>query len=348
MMNDVDFMQRALELAEMGKGYTAPNPLVGCVIACDGSIIGEGFHHKSGEAHAEVNAIHSVKDKDALKRSDLFVTLEPCAHHGKTPPCVDLIIEMGIPRVVICNSDPFESVNGKGIEQLQKAGVDVEVGLLAVAGRQLNQRFFTFHEKKRPYVILKFAQTNDGFLDAYRAEGDGNAPLKVSSGSMDRLVHKWRAEEDAILVGQNTVTLDDPVLTTRNWPGKNPIRLIIDPQLQVSEDKRLLSDGHHTWIFNALRNDYCENNLCYIRIDDPDAFQQEIMTYLHKSSIQSVIIEGGATTLSRFIDAELWDEARIITGPMRIGSGVPSPAISGILLSSEMVGPDLLQVYSRV
>jgi len=341
-------MQRALELAEKGKGHTAPNPMVGCVIACDGKIIGEGFHQKSGEAHAEVNAILSVQNKGDLQGSTLYVTLEPCAHHGKTPPCVDLIIKMGIPRVVICNQDPFDAVNGKGIERLRQAGVEVEVGILSAEGRKMNRRFFTFHEQERPYIILKFAQTNDGFLDAYRAQEDGQAPLKISGEAMDRLVHKWRAEEDAILVGQNTVTLDNPVLTARKWPGKNPIRLVIDPQLQVSEDKLLLSDGNHTWIFNALRNDYCENNLCYIRIDDPGAFQQEIMSYLHKSGIQSVIIEGGATTLSRFIASDLWDEARIITGPMRIGSGVPSPAITGTLLSSEMLGPDLLQVYSRV
>ncbi|MEQ9187678.1 MAG: bifunctional diaminohydroxyphosphoribosylaminopyrimidine deaminase/5-amino-6-(5-phosphoribosylamino)uracil reductase RibD [Cryomorphaceae bacterium] len=348
MADGKEFMQRALDLAELGRGYTSPNPMVGCVIECSAEIIGEGYHRTHGEAHAEVNAIRSVSDVDKLTQSTLYVTLEPCSHHGKTPPCADLIIEKGIPRVMVCNSDPNEAVNGQGIKRLREAGIEVVEGILGPQGRALNKRFFTFHEKKRPYLILKYAQTNDGFLDAYRKKDDQMGPLKISSHPMNRLVHKWRTQEDAILVGQNTVALDNPSLTSRHWPGPNPIRLIIDPQLQVDESKRLLSDGHHTWIFNALRNDYCENNLCYIRIEDPGSFEQEILAYLHKNGVQSVIIEGGATTLSRFIEAGLWDEARIITGPMRLGKGVPSPSLTGELVSSQQFGPDLLQVYARV
>lgn len=339
------YMRRCFELAKLGSGTVSPNPLVGSVIVHEDKIIGDGYHKKAGEAHAEVNAIHSVEDQELLSSSTLYVNLEPCAHHGKTPPCADLIVEHKIPKVVIANRDPFAEVDGKGIDRLRSAGIEVVTGVLEAEGKWLNRRFCTFHTEQRPYIILKFAQTNDGFLDRFRTRGDEEEPLKITSTAIDTLVHRWRSEEDAILVGQNTVTLDNPSLTTRHWEGRNPIRLIIDPELQVPEARNLLSDGNHTWVFNALRHDYCENNLCYIRIDDPSHFHEEILGYLHKSNVQSVIVEGGSTTIARFVEAGLWDEARILTGPMRIGSGVPSPAVDGTLYSSETIGPDLLQVY---
>ncbi len=338
-------MQRCFELAALGAGSVAPNPLVGSVIVHEDKIIGEGYHQMHGGPHAEVNAISSVKDKSLLSEATIYVNLEPCAHHGKTPPCADLIVSYNFKRAVICNTDPFEEVYGKGIERLRESGIDVVAGVLEEDGRWLNRRFFTFHEKKRPFVILKFAQTIDGYLDSYRKEDDKKAPLKITGGQMNRIVHKWRSEEDSILVGKNTVLLDNPALTARLWPGKNPLRLVVDPELQIKADKTILSDGNHTWIFNALRTDYCENNLCYIQINDARNFHSEILTYLYKNDIQSVIIEGGAATLERFVDAEMWDEARIITGQIRIGEGVSAPDIHGKLLSTELIGNDLLQVY---
>jgi len=338
-------MQRCFELAALGAGSVAPNPLVGSVIVHNEKIIGEGYHQKYGDPHAEVNAINAVKDKSLLSEATIYVNLEPCAHHGKTPPCTDLIVSHKLKRVVISNRDPFEQVDGKGIDRLKNAGIEVTTGVLEKKGRWLNRRFFTFHEKKRPYVILKFAQTIDGYLDSFRTEEDNEEPLKITSDQMNRLVHKWRSEESSILVGRNTVLLDNPSLTTRLWPGKNPLRLVIDPELQIKEDKKVMCDGNHTWIFNALKTDYCENNLCYIQINDASEFHTEILTYLYKSDIQSVIIEGGAATLSRFIEAKMWDEARIITGQIRIGVGISAPDIHGKLHSSELIGNELLQVY---
>jgi len=345
MTKDEFFMQRCFELAALGAGSVAPNPLVGSVIVHNEKIIGEGYHQKYGDPHAEVNAINAVKDKSLLSEATIYVNLEPCAHHGKTPPCTDLIVSHKLKRVVISNRDPFEQVDGKGIDRLKNAGIEVTTGVLEKKGRWLNRRFFTFHEKKRPYVILKFAQTIDGYLDSFRTEEDNEEPLKITSDQMNRLVHKWRSEESSILVGRNTVLLDNPSLTTRLWPGKNPLRLVIDPELQIKEDKKVMCDGNHTWIFNALKTDYCENNLCYIQINDASEFHTEILTYLYKSDIQSVIIEGGAATLSRFIEAKMWDEARIITGQIRIGVGISAPDIHGKLHSSELIGNELLQVY---
>lgn len=338
-------MKRCFELASLGLGNAAPNPLVGSVIVHNGSIIGEGYHKKYGGPHAEVNACNAVEDKSFLAESTLYVNLEPCAHHGKTPPCADLIIKHQLKRVIISNFDPFSAVDGKGIERLKSAGIEVITGILEEEGRWLNRRFFTFHEKKRPYVILKFAQTIDGFLDGNRSDDDEAEALKISGSQMNQIVHKWRSEEASILVGKNTVLLDNPSLTTRLWPGKNPLRLVIDPELEVPETKAVMSDGNHTWIFNARRDEYCENKLCFIQINDPSDFHSEILTYLHKSDIQSVIIEGGAATLSRFIEANVWDEARIITGNMRIGSGVTAPEFQGKLIASNHFGADLLQVY---
>ncbi len=338
-------MQRCFELAILGAGSVAPNPLVGSVIVHNHKIIGEGYHQKLGGPHAEVNAISAVKDKALLSEATIYVNLEPCAHYGKTPPCADLIVSHKFKRVVISNRDPFEQVDGKGIERLLNAGIEVKSGVLEQEGRWLNRRFFTFHEKQRPYVILKFAQTIDSYLDSFRTEDDHEKPLKITGDEMNRMVHKWRSEEASILVGRNTVLLDNPTLTTRLWPGKNPLRLVIDPELQIKNDKTVMSDGGHTWIFNGIKTDYCENNLCYIQINDAREFHAEILSYLHKSNIQSVIIEGGAATLARCIEAEVWDEARIITGQTRIGEGISAPDINGELLSFESIGNDFLQVY---
>lgn len=338
-------MRRCFELARLGAGKVAPNPLVGSVVAENNEIIGEGYHQQYGEAHAEVNAILSVKEQERLANATIYVNLEPCAHHGKTPPCADLIIEKKLKRVVLSTRDPFDEVNGKGIERLKAAGIEVVDGVLEEEGRWLNRRFFTFHEQKRPHIILKFAQTNDGFLDAYRTNNDALSALKITCVESDKLIHKWRSEEASILVGLNTVTLDNPTLTTRHWTGKNPLRMVIDPRLQIPAESTVLTDGLPTWIFNAIKSDVCEDKVCYIQINNPDSFEAEILEYLYKNDVQSLIIEGGATTLQRFIDANLWDEARIFSSEQRIGSGVPSPHVKGMLYSTETIGSDLLQVY---
>lgn len=340
------FMKRCLELASLGAGRVAPNPLVGCVIVHKDRIIGEGYHHAFGGPHAEVNAIDSVQQPAQLKHATLYVNLEPCAHHGKTPPCADLIIEKKIPRVVICNFDPYKEVAGKGLERMQRAGIEVETNVLESEGRWINRRFFAYHERKRPYIILKWAQTMDGYLDHERKPGDDQPPLKITGNESNRLVHRWRGEEAAILVGKNTALLDNPSLTTRLWPGKDPLRLVIDPRLQLPSSLNLLSDGKPTWVYNAQKA-HCEGEVCYERITDPAEFLMEIMCHLFHNDIQSVIIEGGGNTIERFYEARLWDEARIFTGSERIGRGVRAPTFNGQLLSSNRIGNDLLQVYTR-
>ncbi len=340
------YMKRCFELAALGKGNVAPNPKVGAVIVCDGKIIGEGYHQQFGEAHAEVNAIASVKDESLLSNSTIYVNLEPCAHHGKTPPCADLIIEKSFQRVVVCNFDPYKEVAGKGLQRMRDAGIDVVTGVLEAQGRWLNRRFFTYHEQKRPYVILKWAQTIDGFLDHNRQPEDDQKALKITKKAANQLVHRWRSEEMAILVGKNTALLDDPSLTTRLWPGKSPLRIVIDPQLQLPKTLKLFSDGRPTWVYNAAKA-YCEDEICYERISDPSRFEHEIMGHLFHNDIQSIIIEGGPNTLQRFYDAGLWDEARIFTGMQRIGDGVRIPRFVGELKSTTHLDDNVLQVYSR-
>lgn len=339
-------MQRCLQLAELGKADVAPNPMVGSVIVHEDRIIGEGYHQRYGEAHAEVNAIQSVKNQNLLSESTLYVNLEPCAHHGKTPPCADLIIERQIPRVVICNHDPFDEVAGKGIERLRNAGIKVETGILEKEGRILNRRFFTFHEQKRAYVILKWAQTSDGYLDHYRTRSSAESALKITSMEMDQMVHRWRAEESAILIGKNTAILDNPALSARLWPGRNPQRVLVDPQLQVTSDFQILADGEPTLIFNALKSGSDGINE-FVQMRRADRYAEEIAEGLYERGIQSVIIEGGSTTIQAFLDAGLWDEARVITGPQRIGNGVNAPQFASTERWSAQVGPDKLQVYFR-
>ncbi|MBT6978774.1 MAG: bifunctional diaminohydroxyphosphoribosylaminopyrimidine deaminase/5-amino-6-(5-phosphoribosylamino)uracil reductase RibD [Flavobacteriales bacterium] len=337
-------MRRCFEIAKQGASSVAPNPMVGCVITHNDKIIGEGYHQRYGESHAEVMAINSIANPELLPEATLYVNLEPCAHHGKTPPCADLIIEKKLKKVVVSNLDPYVEVAGKGLQRIREAGIEIDFEVLEKEGRWLNRRFFTHHEENRPYIILKWAQTNDGFLDYHRQEDDGSEPLKISGDEMNRVVHRWRSEESSILVGKNTAALDNPSLTTRLWPGDDPLRLVIDPQLQLKDSLKMFQDGKPLWVFNALK-EYCEGEVCYVRISDPENFPLEISRHLAQNTIQSVIIEGGSNTLNRFVSANLWDEARIITSPMRIGSGIPTPEVTGKIFSSEMIGNDLLQVY---
>ena len=334
------FMQRGLDLALNGRGYVSPNPLVGCVIVLDGKIIGEGYHQKYGETHAEVNAVNSVADKSLLSKSTVYVTLEPCSHFGKTPPCADLLIKHKVRKVVIANVDSNPLVGGKGIEKLKNAGIEVETGVLEKEGRELNKRFFTFIEKKRPYIILKWAQTADGFIARMNFESKW-----ISTPLSRQLVHRWRAEESAILVGKNTALHDDPQLNVRSWSGPDPVRIVIDPKLSLPAGLKVFDGQQRTIIYNTEKSETA-SNVEFVKVD-ANNFLNEILADMHKKGLQSVIIEGGSSTLSQFIQKNLWDEARIFTSPTTFGEGIAAPTISAQLLSQEEIDSDLLKIYQH-
>ena len=325
-MGDLDekYMQRCLELAKLGLGTAAPNPMVGCVIVYKGKIIGEGYHQKCGEAHAEVNAINSVKNPDLLEKSTLYVNLEPCAHLGRTPPCSDLIVEKRIPRVVIGCVDSFAKVSGKGIEKLKKGECEVTVGVLKKESRELNRRFFTFHEKKRPYIILKWAETKDGFIDKKRRSEETVEQNWITNQISKILVHKWRTEESAFMIGQKTAKKDNPQLTVREWQGRNPIRIVLDRKLKLSSDLKLFDNCADTLIFNSVKNEQ-KHNLNFIKIDFNDDVLNSILSKLYELEIQSLVIEGGEKLLTSFINANLWDEVRIFIGNKYFKEGVKAP-----------------------
>ncbi|HEY5690796.1 MAG TPA: bifunctional diaminohydroxyphosphoribosylaminopyrimidine deaminase/5-amino-6-(5-phosphoribosylamino)uracil reductase RibD [Cyclobacteriaceae bacterium] len=340
MTADEKYMQRALELGQLGLGHVSPNPLVGCVIVHDDIIIGEGWHKQYGKAHAEVNAITDVEDKSLINQSTVYVNLEPCAHVGKTPPCADLLIKSGVKRVVIANEDPNPLVNGKGIQKLLDANIEVEGGLCSVAGLQLNKRFFNFMRNKRPFIILKWAQTANGLI------ARENFDSKWISNEFSRqLVHKWRAEEDAILVGFNTAANDNPQLSVRDWKGKNPVRIVIDSQLQLSRSLHLFNQSQQTICYNFLKNED-RTNLIFVRLEQ-DNWIQGLLTDLFNRKIQSVIIEGGAKTLNLFLKCNLWDEARVFTSSKTFGKGIPAPAMANIPYCSERIQGDELNFYNN-
>ena len=341
-------MQRCIELAEMGLGQTAPNPLVGCVIVNKEKIIGEGFHQKFGGAHAEVNAINSVKNKELLKDSTLYVSLEPCSHFGKTPPCADLIVKTGIPRVVISSVDSFPEVAGKGIEILKKAGIDVQVGVLKEKYEFVNRRLFTFFEKKRPYIILKWAQTKDGFIDVERTD---NTPkiTWITNDTCRTLVHKWRSEEQAILIGTNTAINDDPELTVRSWAGKNPLRIVIDQKYCLPKTLKVFNDKAQTIIITEKsKENKTDNNIETLIITFNENLIESILNELYNRNIQSIIIEGGAQTLNAFICKNLWDEARVFTGDVTFGKGLSAPIINKDPITSEMILESKLEIYKNI
>ncbi|HRN42271.1 MAG TPA: bifunctional diaminohydroxyphosphoribosylaminopyrimidine deaminase/5-amino-6-(5-phosphoribosylamino)uracil reductase RibD [Vicingus sp.] len=344
---DEKYLLRCLELAKNGLGNVAPNPMVGCVIVFDGKIIGEGYHQEYGKAHAEVNAIHSVKDKSLLKRSTLYVNLEPCAHFGKTPPCANLIVEHHIPRVVIGCVDSFSEVSGKGIEKLKNAGIDVSVGVLEKESLELNKRFFTFHNKKRPYIILKWAETKDGFIDVQRInEIAGQTHIEIdnwiTSPLSKQLVHKWRSEEAAIMVGTNTALNDNPQLNVREWKGENPTRVVVDLHDRLPQNLYVFDKSIPTLVFSLTKQEQ-ENNLTFVKINDSKYLIKEILDELYKRNIQSIIIEGGATLLQSFIDLNLWDEARIFVGNRKFTTGLKAPSLKGNLLTEELIDVDRLK-----
>ena len=319
-----EYMFRCLELARHGAGFVSPNPMVGAVLVYQNRIIGEGWHQMYGGPHAEVNCIRSVSqaDEHLIPNSTLYVSLEPCAHFGKTPPCSHLIIEKKIHRVVVACSDPFEAVNGKGIQLLEQAGIEVMTGVLEKEAMDLNNRFFCFHQQNRPYIILKWAQSSDGFI-----AGISEDRLLITHEQTNRLVHRWRSEEAAILIGTETAIKDNPSLTNRYWLGKSPLRLVVDRQLRLPENLVMFRDGNPVIIFNEQKNDQ-QGELRFVKINTDQSFIDQLFVYCYQNGVQSILVEGGAKLLQSFIYADQWDEARIITNTtLQVGSGLPAPMI---------------------
>ena len=339
---DSDYMRRAIELAHKGAGYVAPNPMVGCVIVHQGRIIGEGYHEKFGGPHAEVNAIASVKDTALLQESTLYVTLEPCAHFGKTPPCSNLIIEKRIPRVVIGNLDPFPAVNGRGIEQLRIAGIQVETDVLADECRFMNRRFFTFQEKQRPYVVLKWAQSRDGFMDIERTTSDQGS-FMISHPDTQVLVHRWRSEEAAILIGKNTLYNDNPSLTVRRVEGNNPLRLLLSSEPIDLSAFHLGKEEAPTWVLtnSSEKTDGAIRYLACGNVHD----LKSVMRRLFDEKVLSILVEGGAQVLQSFMESGLWDEARIIIGDKELGQGLRAPKLPVVQHHSESSAADAIGYY---
>ena len=364
------FMRRCLHLAAKGAGYVAPNPMVGAILVHNSRIIGEGYHQRFGEAHAEVNCISSVKEEDVnlITSSVLYVSLEPCAHFGKTPPCADLIIRHKIPKVVIGIRDPFKEVNGKGIEKLQKAGVDVLLGILEEECKEINKRFFTFYTKHRPYIILKWAETANGFISTSSlpstddnqvfpdnlagtgaVQHTGNGRLLISNEYTNRLVHKWRSEEAGIMVGTNTALSDNPDLTTRLWNGPSPVRLIIDMDLRLPGTLKIFNHASPTIIFNTVKHEE-DGNLLYYQVTEDTNLVHQVVNALCHLKIQSVMIEGGARLLQSFIDEQCWDEIRIIkNSKLIIEKGLPAPQPGNVIQSEsfQLLG-DLITLLKPV
>lgn len=340
------YMKRCLELAALGAGKTSPNPMVGAVIVHNGEIIGEGYTSPYGGPHAEVNAVRSVIDqvgeakaRELFSESTIYVSLEPCAHFGKTPPCADMIVDMGFKEAVIACLDPFAKVNGLGLKKLQDAGIRTEVGVMEDEAKWVNRRFFTKLKEFRPYVILKWAETADGYF----------APVSgqrwISNQASKQLVHKWRSEEDAILVGKRTAELDNPSLTVREWQGRNPKRILIDKNLELAESLSIFDEAAETIIFNAKKTDW-QGNRKYIELENFDLYlPQQILYQLYLMDVQSIIVEGGRKTLDLFIQAGLWDEARVFVGTESWAEGIEAPKLNGDLKEEIQVGSDQLKIY---
>ncbi len=340
------YIGRCIELAKNGLGKTFPNPMVGSVLVHEGKIVGEGWHQRAGEPHAEVNAINSVIDPEILKNCTIYVSLEPCSHFGKTPPCSDLIIEKGIKKVVIGTMDPFAKVAGRGIKKLLDAGCEVKVGILEKECLDLNKRFFTFHTKKRPYIILKWAQSKNGFI-APKAK-ETNRPFWITNKYSGQLVHKWRGEETAILVGTTTALEDNPKLNIRKWTGNNPVRIAIDRKLKIPNEYSLLDGKQKTIIIYESGTPKVDHEkLFYEKIDFSENLSSKICEVLIKYELQSVIIEGGKKILQQFIDSKYWDEARIFTGNIHIEKGLKAPQIHGKLFNEQYIGTDILKILKN-
>lgn len=344
MTTDEKYIRRCIQLAQNGMVNAAPNPMVGAVIVYHDRIIGEGYHARCGEAHAEVNAIRSVKDERMLKESTLYVSLEPCSHYGKTPPCADLIVSKGIPRVVVGCIDPFSQVSGRGIRKLREAGIDVTVGVLEKECKQLIRRFITFNTLKRPYVTLKWAQSADGFIDTIR---EGGNPAVLSTPLNLAYVHKQRAEHQAILVGRRTALLDNPSLTVRHWYGRNPLRLVIDRNLSLPASLHLFDGNTPTLVFTEKSKPINEG-VVRIELNFHLDILPQIMGCLFQRNIQSLLVEGGAHLLQSFIDAELWDEIYIEHSRTALGNGVKAPQVpAGYAAAYELRDGVVVSHYTR-
>lgn len=346
MKAETIFMRRALELATLGRGAVSPNPLVGCVIVHEAPdtgprIIGEGWHQRYGESHAEVNAMRSVapSDESLLPEATVYVTLEPCAHFGKTPPCADLLVAKQVKRVIVCNDDPFPLVAGKGLEKLRAAGIEVETGMLAGQGRELNRRFFTFVEKQRPYIVLKWAETADGYL-----AGPDYQPVSISGPLSRRLVHRWRTEEDAIMVGTRTARSDNPQLNVRLWPGRNPVRVVIDKQLTLPASLHLFDNSQPTLVYNHVKSEAAAHTI-FVQLNPDADFLTALLADLYQRRNQSVLVEGGTLLLESFMQAGLWDELRVFRSRDSLGAGIKAPPVQGVLVGQETVGSDELRYF---
>lgn len=328
-------------------GTTAPNPMVGAIVVHHKKIIGEGYTSPYGGAHAEVNAIESVADKSLLKESTLYVTLEPCVHFGKTPPCADLIIQHQIPKVVIGLLDPHRKVAGKGIKRLKDSGCEVIVGVLDEECREHHRRFLTFHEKKRPYIILKWAETTDGFIAPEKEKRNKTPePFWITNSHSRQFVHQWRSEEQAILVGTKTVLEDNPTLDVRKWKGKNPFRVVLDRDLKIPHDFNVLDGSAPTLVLTEIEEvSKYKRHIDYEVLDFSNGLAEQISTTFFNYNLSSVIIEGGATTLQTFIHAQLWDEARVFIGSTSFQKGIKAPSIKGKVISENKIEGDILKLY---
>ncbi|MFS4457090.1 bifunctional diaminohydroxyphosphoribosylaminopyrimidine deaminase/5-amino-6-(5-phosphoribosylamino)uracil reductase RibD [Maribacter sp. 2304DJ31-5] len=346
---DEKHMLRSIQIAKNGLGFTAPNPMVGCVIVHEGNIIGEGFTSPYGGSHAEVNAINAIADVSKLEKSTLYVTLEPCSHFGKTPPCADFIIKHKIPKVVIGLKDPHKKVAGKGIEKLKNAGCTVKVGVAKEACREHHKRFLTYQIKKRPFIILKWAETQDGFIaPEHNQRNENPEPYWITNPFSRQLVHQWRSEEQGILAGTNTILADNPKLDVRDWTGKSPVRIVLDAKGKLSKKFHVMDGSQPTMVFTSLENPKGDmDGIEYRTIDYKKDMAFQICEELYRSNMQSIIIEGGAQTLQTFIDAGLWDEARIFKGPSIFKNGVGAPKISGSTVYSRYIREDQLTVLKN-
>jgi diaminohydroxyphosphoribosylaminopyrimidine deaminase/5-amino-6-(5-phosphoribosylamino)uracil reductase len=343
-MDNEKYMQRCLELAKMGQGNTGANPMVGAVIVCNGRIIGEGYHKKYGEWHAEANAINAVKEKYLLDKSTLYVNLEPCSHLGKTPPCSELIIRNNIPRVVIGAIDPNSIVSGKGVEKLKRSGIEVITGILEKESVELNKRFFSYYKLKRPYIILKWAQTTDGFIDIEKGKKQPGNPLWISNKISRMLVHRWRSEEHAIMVGTNTALLDNPRLNIRFWSGNDPVRVVPDRNLILPPHLHIFDKTLKTIVFNESKATP-GNNPEYTRINFNGNMLEEMLGVLYEREIQSLFVEGGRMLIESFIKKNLWDEARIFIGDIKYNAGIEAPAIPFEPVKETYIENDRLLIF---
>ena len=342
--DDNKFMRRCLELATRAEGMTYPNPLVGSVVVHEGRIIGEGYHLRAGEAHAEVIAINSVAEKEKLRYSTLYVNLEPCSHYGKTPPCADFIIAGSIPRIVVGTMDTSEKVSGRGVDKLRNAGCEVITGVIEKECRQVNRRFFTFNEKRRPYITLKWAQSADGYIDILRSEVHETKPTWISGKPERVLVHKWRSSEQAILVGAGTIRADNPKLNVREWKGNNPLKLILSGS-GIFDIESVVNETSGKVVIFTYNTESNNPETVKVRLNHEEPSSQQIIEYLYREGIQSLLIEGGAEVLSHFISKRLWDEARIFKGSVYFKNGVRAPAIKGSLISTTSFSGSSLEIY---